>query len=86
MIAFNELHAAIYEKLVEVAKSRTVTFYSDIAPLAGLDMIDPDHRTQISSILGRISTYEHQLGHPMLSAVVLLKEKNSTGEGFFSLA
>lgn len=86
MISHQDLHLEIYEKLIEIAKAGSVTYYSDIAPLAGLDMSDPDHRNQIASILGRISTYEHQLGHPMLSAVVLLKDKNSTGEGFFTLA
>ena len=32
------LHQTIYERLKDVAKARSITYYSEIAPLAGLDM------------------------------------------------
>jgi alkylated DNA nucleotide flippase Atl1 len=38
------MHEQIYEKLQEVARRGTVTYYSDIAPMAGLDMDLPNDR------------------------------------------
>ena len=77
---------AIYDKLREVAKSRGITYYSEIAPLAGLNMDSPGDIQRISRILGDISTAEHQAGRPLLSAVVIRKGENSPGPGFFGLA
>ena len=76
----------IHERLVDIARSRETTYYSDIAPLANLDMSLPVDRNRIAQILGEISTYEHHQGRPLLSAVVILKDENIPGEGFFSLA
>ena len=45
-----------------------MTTYSDIAPLAGLDMGSQDDRNSIAEILGEISRHEYMLGYPMLSA------------------
>lgn len=53
-IGRDELHEPIYLKLIEVAKRQDLTAYSDIAPLAGLDMGNPDHRTKIGELLGVI--------------------------------
>lgn len=86
LITHSELHHGIYEELIRVARAGQVTYYSNIAPMAGLDMSNPVDRNEIATILFRISSYEHQLGNPMLSAVVVLKEQNSPGKGFFTLA
>jgi hypothetical protein len=86
MINYQELHHEVYEKLIRVAKAEEITYYSEVAPLAGLDMGDPIDRIKISDILFRISSYEHQLDHPLLSAVVVLKEGNRPGQGFYTLA
>lgn len=80
------MNKAIYEKLKEVAKAQGITAYSDIAPLAGLDMANPDHRHKIAEILGEISRAEHTLGQPMLSAVVIQRDSVMPGQGFFTLA
>ena len=76
----------IYEKILSLAKNRSTAYYSDIAPLAGLDMSVPIHRERIGSILGEISRAEHQAGRPVLSAVVISVEGNRPGQGFFRLA
>ena len=73
-------------KLMEVAKSREITYYSDIAPLVGLDMSLPPDRNHIARILDEISRSESASGRPLLSAVVVLKDRNIPGEGFFTLA
>ena len=80
------MHEQIYERLKEVARARTVTHYSDIAPLAGLDMDLPPDRYEIGAILDDINRRERELGRPMLSAVVVHKETLVPGQGFFTLA
>lgn len=76
----------IYQELVRVARRRDITYYSDIAPLAGLEMSTEVGRMRIAQILGEISTSEHESGRPLLSAVVILKDINIPGSGFFTLA
>lgn len=80
------LHRPIYEVLKRVAREQRTTTYSDIAPLAALDMENPAHRDTIREILGKISTYERQNGRPMLTAVVVHKQDSRPGDGFFELA
>lgn len=80
------MHQGIYEELKRVAKEQRLTNYADIAPLAGLSMDDPTDRNRIADILGEISRFEHEQGRPMLSAVVILRDENIPGQGFFSLA
>lgn len=76
----------IHEELIRVAKSRGYVNYSDVAPLAGLNMDLAHDRSQIAGILDGISQSEHNRGFPLLSAVVIRKDKNMTGNGFFALA
>jgi len=80
------MHEQIYEKLKEVARAGTVTYYSDIAPMAELDMGLPNDRYEIGVILDDINRYERELGRPMLSAVVVHKDTLMPGQGFFTLA
>lgn len=82
------VNQAIYDELLRVARSGTgaTTTYSEIAPLAGLDMSTKVGRIQIAHMLGEISTAEHEAGRPMLSALVILKGTRIPGSGFFDLA
>jgi hypothetical protein len=80
------MHDLIYEKLKETAKERRLVTYGELAPLAGLDMDNPAHRTEIGRLLGEISTVEHRQGCPMLSAVAVLADSQMPGKGFFTLA
>ena len=76
----------IYQEIKQVAKNKDITYYSDIAPLVGLDMgFEPD-RNKMSNILDKISKNEHENGKPLLSAVVILRDKNIPGDGFFGMA
>lgn len=78
----------IYDYLKRRAKrERKPVFYSEIAPLAGLDMANPADRDKISGILGEISEYEVTHRRPMLSAIVVHKDGDKLpGGGFFELA
>lgn len=80
------MHQALYEELVRVARNADLTTYADIAPMAGLDMGNPAHRNEMARLLGEISTYEHQQGRPLLSAVVVHRAGRTPGQGFFKLA
>jgi len=80
------MNNTIYEKLKGIAKTQDITTYSDIAPLAGLDMGRQDDRNRIAEILGEISRHEHTLGSPMLSVVVVHRANNIPEQGFFTIA
>jgi len=80
------IHQPIYQKLQEVARAQDTTTYATIAPLANLNMDNPADRNTIADILDDINRMEHQEGRPLLSAVVLLKEHNIPGDGFFTIA
>jgi hypothetical protein len=47
------MNKSIYEKLKEIARTQDITTYSDIAPLAGLDMGSQDDRNRRAGILGK---------------------------------
>lgn len=77
---------SIHERLKAVARQQGTTFYSEVAPLAGLDLESEIDRIRMAQILDEISRGEHSLGRPLLSAVVIRKDRNLPGEGFFNLA
>ena len=76
----------VYRRLIEVAERQDVVNYSDIAPLVKLQMDSPADRNRMANILDNISSAEHRAGRPLLSAVVIRKDKNMPGNGFFKLA
>ena len=80
------MHKEIFRKLVACAKAGDILSYSEIAPLAGLNMENPADRLELGAILGEISESEHAKGHPLLSAIVLHKNDSVAGDGFFKLA
>jgi hypothetical protein len=80
------MNEVLYKRLTEVARRGSVTRYGEVAPLVGLDMAVPGDRDRISILLDEISRHEHGLGHPLLSAVVIHKDDNMPGNGFFALA
>ena len=75
----------IYQKLIETARNREITYYWDIATLVGLDMSIEVGRIRIARILGTITTSESEASRPMLSSVVIVKNQNRPGSGFFGL-
>lgn len=86
MIHQQIINMPIYQKIKEIARARDKITYTEIAPLANLDMDNPADRDTIADILDNINHREHQEGRPMLSAVVLLAIENIPGEGFFTCA
>jgi hypothetical protein len=80
------MNEELHRRLVSVARLGRYVIYSEIAPLLGLDMSSPADRTEIGRLLGEVSVFEHQLGHPLLSAIVIHRDNNIPGPGFFQLA
>lgn len=77
----------LYEKLVDLARTKSLAAYSDVAPLIGLDMSREQDRDEIARKLGDIVIYEHHHDRPMLTALVVhYGNDNNPGEGFFSAA
>lgn len=78
------MNEQIYNKLKEVAHGGKIIYYSEIAPLAGLDMNSPGDRYEIGAILDDINRLERQQNRPMLSAVVVHNDSLIPGQGFFT--
>lgn len=69
----------VRNKLIEVARSRGLTTYGELAKIAGLPAV------AVGRLLDEIVTDEVSAERPMLSAVVVDAE-GSIGDGFFKLA
>src|SRR5208283_4437107 len=79
-------HDRLYRHLREVAARGQITYYKDVAAIVGLDMANPHERDQMSVLLDDISISEHDEGRPLLSAVVIHRQDNIPGNGFFTMA
>lgn len=75
------------EHLIQLARRRAVTYYADIARFFDLDVIRGDGDVaRISAELGDLARSEHEGGRPLLPAVVINREFNNPGPGFFTIA
>jgi len=70
---------------IEVAKKQRTIFYSDVARKILSIAIEPSSHA-LADMLGEISKNENEADRGMLSAVVIGKENNIPGKGFFTLA
>lgn len=80
------MHKDIYEELKRVARAKDVTNYSALGRMFGLDVSKKEELSAIANILDEINHYERKHNRPMLSAVVINKQKNMPGAGFFVCA
>jgi hypothetical protein len=84
------MNESIYNKLLEVARPGKTVPYSEVAQIVELDMGTADHRAQMATLLDEISSFEHEHGRPLLSAVVVHGQggeaAGTPGGGFFKLA
>lgn len=80
------MNQKLYGRLCEVARRSRVIGYREAAPLVDLDMAKPGHRRRMYIMLEQISRHEHAQGRPLLSAVVIHLNRNTPGNGFFTLA
>lgn len=80
------MNQLVYDALKRAAKTGTLLNYTDVGNLVGLDMDNADHRAKMSNLLDEISFHEHHQGRPLLSVVVIRKDLNKPGHGFYELA
>lgn len=76
----------VLQELERLARNRGYSNYTDVGRLIGLDMNQPADRNRLSKILDDIAIAEHNEGRPLLPAVVISRDQNIPGEGFFELA
>ncbi len=76
----------VYYKLIRTAQKGKVVYYEDIARIMQLPARGDYMAREVGQMLGEISEWEHNQGRPMLSGVVIRKDKEIPGEGFFTLA
>ena len=80
MTEAEDRYEAVRDKLIEVAQSRGLATYGELAKISGLAA-----RSVGRLVLDAISRDEASEGRPMLSAVVVDAE-GRTGDGFFKMA
>ena len=67
----------IREKLIRVAKDKKTICYSELGSEFGINA------RQVGEVVGEISIYERRQDHPLLSAVVVLKNMGIPSKGFW---
>ena len=82
----DEIPEVLMEKLRAVARAKTVTYYSDVAPLLGIDTYNEYFGAQVGHVLDKVNRREFAANRPLLSAVVVSKETMQPGSGYYSCA
>lgn len=83
--AWNQAIKEIEEILVTVAKHQNQIFYSALADkVSSVSFQEPYH--DLAEAIGEVSITHHDEGRPMLSVLVVHKEDQMCGAGFFKLA
>jgi hypothetical protein len=76
------MEQAIYNKLQAVARAHKLTNYTEMGALVGLD----PHDSRLWAMLDEINRFEYENKRPMISALVISKEENRPGSGFWVCA
>lgn len=79
----------VREYLIDLAAHRQTIGYQKLSDAChlGLDMQASQYdRTEIGKILGEISSFEHENGRPLISAIVVHQGTGYEGDGFYKLA
>ena len=77
------MYQALYQKLKEIARARSVITYGEIAPLVGVDIRTSQGRREIGRLIAEVCAHEVEHGRPMLGSVVVRKDTGMTGYGYF---
>lgn len=81
--------AKILDHLQQVAENKSRIYYDDLALKFGgfhIDEVSSSARGELYRILDDICRDEHKAKRPLLSAVVIRKDANMPGQGFFDVA
>lgn len=80
------MNQAVYDKLVAVARQRSLVTYTELARVADLDVSADGGIKQLGSILDEIATYEIRAGRPLLPIVVIRADRGAPSKGLFDFA
>jgi hypothetical protein len=80
------MNIAVRDELIVIASAGRTVFYSELAPLTTYEANSKYFGPLIGRELDEINRIEHEQGRPLLSAVVISKEHNLPGTGFFECA
>jgi hypothetical protein len=85
------MNRELRRRLIEAAASKRDEFvhYDEVARILGISTDRLDHCPEMNDALDDISTYEHEHGRPLLSAIVVHKPPLGDlrpGSGFFKMA
>ena len=87
---YEELYGNYYdpvrEEMIHFARMRGLVNYEVLAHTVGLPTERYMLQNLLPKLLGQISTDECAAKRPMLSAIVIRKDKKVPGDGFFKLA
>jgi len=76
----------VYCELVRAAMNSKIITYGDLAAQLGLPTRGHQLGQALRLKLDAISSYEHDHGRPLLSALVVRKNTRKPGKGFFKMA
>ena len=76
------MEQVIYDKLQRVARAQALTDYTRMGALVGLQ----PHDFRLWAMLDEINQFEHDNKRPMISALVISREENRPGSGFWVCA
>ncbi len=79
------MNQKIRQYLIDQCRANRPIFYEDVAKQLNLDLSLDNDRNILSTTLGDISAFENQYNRPLISAVVIYKNKNDHGYGFYDL-
>jgi hypothetical protein len=80
------VNQAVYDKLVAVARQRSLVTYTDLARVADLEVSADGGIKQLGSILDEIALHEVKAGRPLLPVVVIRADRGTPSKGLFDFA
>ena len=80
------VNPALYERLQQAARKRSLVSYDEIAALLRLNLDNNAHRAKLGRLLMDISRHEHKRGNPLLSVIVVNENSQLPNKGFFYAA
>ncbi len=80
------VNSAVYEKLIEVAKSRQTISYNELGQVADMSLESSDDMKSLGFLLDAIADQELAAGRPLLAIVVVSGKTGMPGGGLFKYA
>jgi len=80
------MNQVVYDKLVAVARERSLITYAALGRAAGIDVNYLPDLDALVKILEEIAVHEMQAGRPLLVVLVIREDTNMPAKGLFKFA